>query len=164
MFKQIIVPLDGSPLAESALPQARELARLAGSRILQVRIVDFTSLENAGAAGMALEYVPKDDVLDVEQEEAETYLESIAAGLRAEGLTTSSEVYRGPVSRVLSQVASADDVIVMASHGRGGLTRWFLGSVAEDLIRQAKAPVLLVRAGQFPAKESLPLPAAARAT
>ena len=158
VFKKIIVPLDGSPLAESALPQARELAGLTGSEIRLVRVVDFTNLENAGAVGLALEYVPSGDVLDVEQAEAERYLEAIATELRADGLPVETEVYRGRVSRVLAQVATADDLIVMASHGRGGLTRWFLGSVAEDLLRQAKAPVMLVRASQAPAGESLPLP------
>ena len=164
MFKQIIIPLDGSPLAETALHQAQELARMADASIQLVRVVDFTSLENAGPVGLALAYVPHDDVLDVEHEEAQRYLESVAAELRGDGFAVSTAVYRGRASRVLSQVVGADDVIVMASHGRGGLTRWFLGSVAEDLLRHARAPVMLVRAGQLPARESLPLPTTARAT
>lgn len=155
MFKRIIVPLDGSELAASALNEAEDLARLTGAPLQLVRVVDFTMLESTGGYGMALSYIPTQELLEVEHERAEEYLETVAADLRRFGFTVSTAVYRGRVARVLTQVSSPGDVIVMASHGHGGLTRWFLGSVAEDVIRHATCPVLLLRATQQAAGESV---------
>ena len=148
MFKRIVVPLDGSELAASALIEARDLSRLTGATMNLVRVVDYTMLENTGAYGMALSYVPTQEILGTEHERAEEYLQTVASELRRFGFTVDTAVYRGRVARVLTQITSPGDVIVMASHGRGGLSRWFLGSVAEDVIRHATCPVLLVRSTQ----------------
>jgi len=146
MFERIVVPLDGSELAASALPEAQELARLTGAKIRLVRVVDYTMMENAGAVGMALDYASSEDVLGLEHQHAVAYLQTIASQLQSTGLPVETDVYRGRVARVLAETSEPGDIIVMTSHGRGGLSRWFLGSVAEDLIRHANVPVLLVRA------------------
>lgn len=146
MYERIIVPLDGSELAASALVDAKELARLAGAELHLVRVVDYTMLDTAGAFGLAIDYVPTQDLLGIEHGKAEEYLTSVAEALRAEGLSVNTAVHQGRVARVLTQLTKPGDVVVMASHGRGGLSRWFLGSVAEDVVRHSKAPVLLVRA------------------
>jgi nucleotide-binding universal stress UspA family protein len=78
--------------------------------------------------------------------EATAYLEGIAEQLRARGLTVKTEVHVGAPALVLLGELRADDVAVMTTHGRGGVRRWLLGSVAEKLVREAAAPILLVRA------------------
>jgi nucleotide-binding universal stress UspA family protein len=166
MFTRIVVPLDGSKLAESALPQATDLARLCGAELRLVRVVDFMTLEKTGAYGLALEYAPPQDVFDVEMEEADSYLREVAATLRTSGFTVTTEILRGRVAQVLADIGQPGDLVVMASHGRGGLSRWFLGSVAEDLVRRSTVPVMLIRAQQPPKQaepESIVVPASASA-
>ena len=159
MYARIVVPLDGSELAERALSQAEELARLAGAPLHLVRVVDFTRLERYGAYGLALEYAGLAQVLADESAAAQEYLARVEGELRERGVQATSEVRTGSAPRELVAVARPDDAIVMATHGRGGMARWFLGSVAEEVARRSPVPVMLVRA--IPVAE--PLPAAATA-
>jgi nucleotide-binding universal stress UspA family protein len=145
MFRRIVVSLDGSGLAEEALTQAIDLARLTDVPIHLIRVVDYTRLERYGPYALALEYSAVEPVLTAEQTEATAYLREVAARLTADGLTADVEVRQGRIARELVAAAKPGDVIVMASHGRGGLSRWLLGSVAEDVLRHATVPVLLVR-------------------
>lgn len=145
MYSRIIVPLDGSPLAEEALDDAVKFAMLAGAPLHLLRIVDFTKMDEYGPYGLALEYGSYEPVLSVEERESLAYLESVGERIARENLTISTEVRRGTVVREIVQAANATDLIVMASHGRSGITRWLLGSVAEDVIRNGDCPVLLVR-------------------
>lgn len=145
MFQRVIVPLDGSELAERALPQAAELARLARASLHLVRVIDVSRLERYGAYGLALEYAALGQVVAEEEAAARQYLDEVAARLTAEGLTVTTEIRQGLVGRELVALAGPSDLIVMASHGRGGLARWFLGSVAEEVTRRAAGPVMLVR-------------------
>lgn len=146
MFERIIVPLDGSELAELALAKAEELAGLTNAPLHLVRVVDLTRLERFGTYGMAVEYAAFDLVADEEREAARAYLERTAAALAERGRSVTTEVAEGVTARVLVGLTKPGDGIVMASHGRSGLKRWFLGSVAEEVMRQATVPVLLVRA------------------
>ncbi len=92
----------------------------------------------------------QEPVLVVELNEAKDYLGGIETRLTREGLTVTTDVRQGRVAREVIAAAQPSDVIVMASHGRGGLSRWLLGSVAEDVVRHATVPVLLVHAGAEP--------------
>ena len=146
MYERIVVPLDGSELAERALPQAEQLARVTDAPLHLVRVVDFTKLEPYGAYGLAIEYAGMAQVLGQEQAEARAYLERVAQDLTDRGLRVSTEVRRGTAARELTGATRPGDLLVMATHGRGGMARWFLGSVAEEVARHATVPVLLVRA------------------
>jgi nucleotide-binding universal stress UspA family protein len=146
MYRRIVVPLDGSKLAETALPQAIDLARLTGAPVHLLRVVDFTRLERYGPYALALEYSAMEPVLADEHLEAKGYLEEIQARLDGAGLVADSEIRQGRVAREVVAAVKPGDIVVMASHGRGGLSRWLLGSVAEDVLRHASVPVLLVRA------------------
>ncbi len=146
MFHRIVVPLDGSRLAEAALPAAEELARLAHAPIVLLRVVDFTRLEHYGPYGLALEYASVEPVLAAEHAEAATYLDETCDQLCAKGVSVAYAVRSGLVAREIVAATQPGDVIVMASHGRGGLSRWLLGSVAEDVVRHALVPVMIVRA------------------
>jgi nucleotide-binding universal stress UspA family protein len=146
VFDRIVVPLDGSELAEQALPAAEELARLRGAPLHLIRVVDLTRLERYGAYGLAVEYAGFEPVAAEERRVAEQYLAEVAAKVQERGATVTTEIVDGLTTRVLVGATKPGDVLVMASHGRTGLPRWFLGSVAEEVVRHATVPVSLIRA------------------
>ncbi|MFM9106396.1 MAG: universal stress protein [Chloroflexota bacterium] len=146
MFDRIVVALDGSETAESALPRARELATALSAPLHLVRVVDLGRLEQYGALGLALDASALDLALEDERRAVRDYLAATQARLAAEGLAVTTESREGLAARELAAAAAPGDLLVMASHGRTGLRRWFLGSVAEEVVRHAPGPVLLVRA------------------
>ncbi len=146
LYDRIIVPLDGSSLAESVLDQAIGLAKLGSMPIHLVRVIDLGQLERYGAYGLAVEYEGLRPLLEEEQREAETYLAERANALHQPGVTITHEVARGSVVSAICANATPRDLIAIASHGRSGVTRWFLGSIAEGVVRHAPCPVLVVRA------------------
>lgn len=141
MFTKILVPLDGSPLAEQALPQAERLARASGARVLLVCVVPDRTFPSPGWAETQARAVC----------EAAGYLERVAHRLAERGITTRTAVPCGEVvGRIVAEArARGDGLIVMATHGRGGLGRWAYGSVASATLAKAPVPVLLVRAWQL---------------
>jgi nucleotide-binding universal stress UspA family protein len=145
MFERIVVALDGSEVSERSLPAAEELARRLGAPLHLARVADPTWFR-FGATEAALDYAALGGVLAEEEQAARDYLEQVRARLGERGLTATTEVRRGFAAQELVALARADDLLVMASHGRGGPARWLLGSVAEDVTRRAQAPVLLIRA------------------
>jgi nucleotide-binding universal stress UspA family protein len=152
VFDRIVVPLDGSELAEQALPAAEELARLSDAPLHLIRVVDLARLERYGAYGLAVEYAGFDMVATEERQVAEQYLAEMATKLGERGATVTTEIVDGPTTRVLVGATKPGDTLVMASHGRTGMSRWFLGSVAEEVVRHATVPVLLIRAKPAPDK------------
>ena len=129
---RLVVPLDGSALADAALPVAADLGEVLGLTLHLVRVVDPSlSLSSGGAA----------------EREAAAYLEARAKRISERDLIATSEVRSGVVVRGLLEAIAPTDLVVMTTRGRGGLRRLLLGSVAEQLVRGAVGPVLLVRAG-----------------
>ena len=145
MYQRIVVPLDGSNVAEEALGQARELARTLDVPIHVLRVVDTYRAQAIPATGMALDYSMLAELAEEEIEDANTYIAGVVEGLKHDGLDATGEVLQGPIARQIVDATKAGDVIVMCSHGRTGIKRWFLGSVAEEVIRHATVPVLLIR-------------------
>lgn len=145
MYSRIVVPLDGSELAERALTTAEEFARLLKAPLHLIRVIDITRLEGRGLSGLAIEYVGPGLLVEAEEATARAYLDAMVTRLESQGLTATSDVRYGFASHEIVAIAAVGDVIVMATHGRSGVKRWFLGSVAEDVIRQAPVPVLLIR-------------------
>ncbi len=138
MFGTILVPLDGSDLAEAILPQVGDLARAHGAELLLLRV----ALAHA---------VPGTDPTEGQAravQEAEQYLAALASDLKGKGLRVSSVVRYGQAANEILAHADAHnvDLIAMSTHGRTGVGRWVLGSVAEKVLRAAKTPLLLVRA------------------
>jgi nucleotide-binding universal stress UspA family protein len=143
-FRNILVPLDGSPLAEQALPLARRIAQLAGGKLRLVLVHQIPSplLDSSNAAL----FVSGDQAT---RKAERSYLRAFQARLRQEGVRLASAVtLNGPVGPTLAQYAQevGIDLVVMATHGRGGARRAWLGSVADHLIRHLEVPVFLVRA------------------
>ena len=144
MFQRILVPLDGSELAEHALPIAARLARSSGGSITLLRVVPsplaFTSQLKESA-------VPMQEVVDSDLAGAVAYLTRITASSVLAGVAATTEVFRGmPAEMILSVARSQQmDIIIMCSHGYTGMTRWALGSVAEKVASHAPVPVLVLR-------------------
>jgi nucleotide-binding universal stress UspA family protein len=146
MYRSILVPLDGSTFAEHALPLALSIARRAGAtlRLVQVHLSVFPPFGDGGGT------VPLDFRLDDEVRAQEAaYLASTIARLTAVAPTVpaSTALLDGPTADVLcgQAIAAKADLVVMATHGRGALSRLWLGSVADKLVRKLPMPVLLVR-------------------
>jgi nucleotide-binding universal stress UspA family protein len=136
MYKQILVPLDGSAFAETALPLALELSRRTGADVrLAIVLEGVTSFSYEGWEAATVEW-------------SNQYLEDVLARIKGHaGGEVSHRVLSGHIVEMLQ--GEADDInadlVVMASHGRGALSRAWLGSVADGFVRQTNLPVILVR-------------------
>lgn len=151
---RVMVPLDGSELAEVALPEAEKLAMVLDAPILLVRAVGVDDVlatiraDRARAGDLTRASEGDDDYeaarLKTERTAAE-YLDTTAAALRERGLTIATDVLKGTPAFVLLWKIEATDVVVMTTRGLGGYRRWLLGGVTEKLVREAAGPILLVR-------------------
>lgn len=151
-LRRLLVPLDGEPGAEAALPFAAALGRAYKAEIGLVRVVPTLSTitgERAGAAKL----VPSAAAvtLDYEEGEAQRYLRTVAELVRAVGIGISWTVSRGDAAQgVVDEAArSGADLLIIASHGRTGLDAVLTGSVASKVVGRYAGPVLLVRARDF---------------
>ena len=138
MFKRMLVPLDGSSLAEAVLPQVQELAKALGAELFLVR---------AAAAHVFPGADPTEEEVDVVQK-AEAYLAEVAGRLRDAGIPIHTAVRYGEAAEeILEHIGvNAIDLVAMSTHGRSGLSRLVLGSVATQVVHHATVPVLLMRA------------------
>src|SRR5262245_7311372 len=146
MYRSILVPLDGSNFGEHALPLAASIARRAGARLTLAHVHEpITTLYGEGAMLLS-------DDLDVHaRTQKRAYLERVIARLgRAAPPTFGSLLLEGGVIEAIQEqvVKDAVDLVVMTTHGRGPLGRFWLGSVADKLLRQLDVPLLLVHPGQ----------------
>ena len=135
---RILVPLDGSPLAETAIPTAGQFAREQGATVLLMRAVEAPWLRG--------EDLVEAQVVVVRH--AEDYLRDLADRLRADGheAVDTSVWYGAPATSIVDAAnAQRANLIVMTSHGRSGLGRLILGSVAESVLRGTTTPILLLR-------------------
>ena len=144
MFSKILVPLDGSDRAERALAVAGQLARASHGAVILVRVVNDIADTSALLATAPL---PRVDYLDRDEREARRYLDEIAASEALRGTRVEARVEFGITAEVILDSAAAwkADAIVLCSHGRTGLTRWALGSVAQQVVRRSTVPTVLLR-------------------
>jgi nucleotide-binding universal stress UspA family protein len=142
-YRTILVPLDGSAFAEQALAQARDLASLTGASLVLVTVM-------LGEHDYMSEVVAAEHWAIADRNTAEqlgSYLADTAAQLQAAGLPVSTQLVHGyppeEILRVGDQVQA--DLIVMATHGRGGFQRLWLGSVALKIVQASNIPILVIR-------------------
>ena len=150
MYKKILVPLDGSKLAECALPHVEQIAKGCGTEeVILVSVTErvqgyrlFDDSSQLQGQRLILEDVGK------KQEQAQRYLIRIAKKLTAKGINVNTEVLLGnPAEEIVVYAKHLEcDIIVMSSHGRSGISRWTHGSVADRVFRHSPVPVLMVRA------------------
>lgn len=144
MYRSLLVPLDGSAFAEQALPFALSIARRAGATVNLLRVhVPYAYMSADSVTPWSYQW----DTEIMEHERA--YLDGITKRLATVGsVPVTSKCLEGPVVAEALQhhaTAMAADLIVMTTHGRGPLSRFWLGSVADELVRRATRPILLVR-------------------
>ena len=141
--KTILTCLDGSHEAEAALPYALAVATAERATVQLITVVDSES-------GNPLFWRTGEDTewIEGQRQSAERYLDGKAWALRTQGLEASSLVTRGSAAEEILRAAEAPNVsmVVMATHGHGGVQRWVLGSVADKVMRMSHRPTLLVRA------------------
>lgn len=145
-YKRILVPVDGSRTAERGLKEALRLARGQKARLHLVHVMDGHLLALAGAHGAAI-----GDMLPALEKSSRRLLDKALARVRAQGVACSSallETFAGPVAPPILREARKwrAELIVIGTHGRRGLRRAVMGSDAEEIVRTASVPVLLVRA------------------
>jgi nucleotide-binding universal stress UspA family protein len=139
--RRLLVPLDGSALAETALEPARQIALAIGASVDLVGVVD------SGIIAVVPDSMPLAAFLATLVAETERNLERLAEGLRERRVVADVHARVGVPERVITQLADElpTDIIVMASHGRGGVARVLLGSVALKVVQHSAVPVLLIQ-------------------
>ena len=150
MYKKILVPLDGSKLAECALPYVEELAK--GCNTEEVILVSVTERVQGYRAfedpsqPLGQQLVP--EAFGKKEKQAQRYLDRIAEKMAAKGINVSTEVLLWKPAEAIVGYAKqfGCDLIVMASHGRSGPSRWAHGSVADKVLKGSCIPVLVIRA------------------
>ena len=149
MYKKILVPLDGSKLAECALPYAEALAKGCDTEKLIVvsvteRVQGYRAFEEPSQP-LGQQLVP--EAFGKQEEQAQKYLGRIAKAMEAKGVKVSTEVLLGdPAEEIIIYAKHPGcDLIVISSHGRSGISRWTHGSVADRVFRGSPVPVLMVK-------------------
>lgn len=145
MYKNILIPLDGSKLAEAILPAALALAK-PGCRLILMRVTPDLWIDDP------LTPEQREDFLAKIAQDCQKYLDALAQGLRKEGRCVEVWVTAGePAEQIIEVATTAQcDLIAMATHGHSGWQRLMLGSVADKVIQHAAIPVLLVRPLETP--------------
>ena len=149
MIQKIVVPLDGSKLAECALPYAEEIASKMDVEVVLVSVTErVQGYEPVRAPGKMFEvdYVPVG--IGKMEKQATRYMDRIVKKFEGKGIKVSQEVLLGDPAEEIIIYAELKkcDLIIMASHGRGGISRWLHGSVAEKVFRAAGIPVMIIPA------------------
>ena len=141
MYKKILVPLDGSPLAEAVLPHAQALAKSEGAEIVLLSVPVTPNLDYLSRTpGLATQ------IIEDAERETEAYLKTEVEKLTEEGTKVTSVMREGPIPEMILMVADEvhADVIAMSTHGRSGIQRWLMDSVADRVVHHAHIPVMLI--------------------
>ena len=143
MYTNILVPLDGSELAEGAIPYAQEIAQRSDANLFLLQVMQPVNIPTY--------YLQAYDVIQEAHEEvnksAENYLNTMAKTLEDDSLKVQTEVIRGiPQKEILAYIdRNKIDLIVLTARGQSGITRWLIGSIANKILKGARIPVLLIR-------------------
>lgn len=141
MYKKILVPLDGSQLAEAALPHAEAIAKSEGAEIVLLRIPMIPASEFfAREPSIAVK------IHEEEQANAVEYINTKVKELKKDLIKVTAVTQEGPVPDTILAVADEThaDMIAMSTHGRTGIQRWLIGSVADKVVHHAHIPVMLI--------------------
>jgi nucleotide-binding universal stress UspA family protein len=148
MYGKILVPVDGSELAECVLPHVESIARGCNTQsVVFIRVVEpFRLPGEYYGPGLSPEDITRIDTDN--KASAEDYLAQLVASAKYDGVTVQSEVIIGKPADSIAEYAVKNnfDLITIATHGRSGISRWAWGSVADRVFRSACVPVLMIRA------------------
>lgn len=149
MYTKIMAPLDGSQLAECTFSHLDTILSGCGVKeLVLVRVLEPLQLANYADADGFMGAKDIEKLMMVQENEARNYLEKTKLRFQKPGLTMRIELLNGQVADTLADYATKEgfDLIIMATHGRGGISRWAFGSVADRVMRSVNTPVLMVRA------------------
>ena len=150
MYQKILAPMDGSELAECILPHVESVSKGCNVKeIVFVRVVEPIHLPYAIDDGYGLGAIDTEQIEKSNTASARSYLDHLAAKFKYKGIVPQLEILCG--GRAADRIAdyatdNAIDLIIIATHGRSGVSRWIMGSVADRVLRSACVPVLMVRA------------------
>ncbi len=146
MYRKVLVPLDGSKRAEKILPHVEELARRYKAKVILLQVVEYKTTTTPEGAIINL----SNQEVEQAKKQAETHLRGIQGEFREKNIESQTHVLCGPVVEGIINVAAQEgvDLIALASHGRGGLSRVFYGSVAAGLLHRVDRPLLIIRSGE----------------
>ncbi len=148
MYKKILVPLDGSDLAECVLPHVQSIAE--GCKAPEVVFIRVVEPFRSPVTGEGY-YLTDENVKRINNESksrAKDYLDQVVKKVKIEGAKITAVTMSGKAAEKIADYAVKNnvDLIVIATHGRSGVSRWVWGSVAEKILRSSCAPVFIVRA------------------
>ena len=143
MYKKILVPLDGSKLAEIALPHAESLSLQYQADLVLLSVIDPPSM--TGRNDSAIQVFQKE--MDTKMQEAEIYLKALKNQFERENIKTRYFVNSGSVVQNIIDTAAREsvDLVLIASHGRSGLQRVFFGSIAAGVLNRIEQPLMVIR-------------------
>lgn len=146
MYKKILVPLDGSELAECVLPHVESIAK--GCDVGSVVFVRALDIYIPSAAQAYLGEEQKREMDERAEAAAREYLDQVVSRVKLGGVEVQKQFITGKAAESITEYATKSDadLIVIATHGRSGISRWVWGSVADRILRSACVPVLMVRA------------------
>jgi len=145
MYKKIMVPLDGSQVAECVIPHIETISGKSATRVELVTVVEPLDIPTRGQIAIS-----DDEIKQIDNEgknEATKYLKQVSSRLTKAGVNTDTVILSGkPADSLVSYaVNNGVDLIIMATHGRSGISKIFWGSVAEKILRATDIPVLLIK-------------------
>jgi nucleotide-binding universal stress UspA family protein len=141
MYKKILVPLDGSPLAEAVLPHAEGLAKSEGAEIVLVCVAvtppRYIFVHNPAEGN---------NIIHIIEKETEDYMKAEVAKLQDEGVKVTGITREGAATEKILEAAEDThaDMIAMSTHGYSGVQRWLMGSIADRVVRYSHIPVMLI--------------------
>ena len=147
MFKKILVPLDGSELAECVLPHVESLVKGGGvESVIFLRVVEPFYMPNSGE-GIFVEE-DREEVDAKRIADAQCYLDQLVSQTKYDGVKVQSQVVVGKEAESIADYGTKNevDLITIATHGRSGISRWVWGSVADRILRSVHVPILMIRA------------------
>lgn len=154
MYKKILVPLDGSPLAECVLPHVQTIVKVCQSpEITLIRAVEPVTVPNRPFNNGEIVYTEAESLDAMEKinkanmKDAGDYLIKITSGFEIAGATLHTEVIKGKAAETVADYAQKNnvDLIIIATHGRSGISRWVVGSTADKILRSSCVPVFMIR-------------------
>jgi len=146
MYKKILVPLDGSELAECVLPHVESIAK--GCGVKNVILVRALEPYMSSYAQIYLSDEQRKEADERAERAAREYLDQVASRIKLDGVQVQKQFITGSPAESIAEYATKNDtdLIIISTHGRSGISRWVWGSVADRILRSACVPVLMVRA------------------